>query len=129
MVSLVHSPLCLLSGSVWFLHCVFVSPILVNDVFVLNLHDCIMIFQDLLNFVFILLQEENEVPEDDTVNRMIARNECELDLFSRMDLERRREEAKLGPNRKSRLIEEGELPDWLVKDDEEVSSFILSQAF
>jgi len=60
---------------------------------------------------------------------MIARNECELDLFSRMDLERRREEAKLGPNRKSRLIEEGELPDWLVKDDEEVSSFILSQAF
>jgi SWI/SNF-related matrix-associated actin-dependent regulator of chromatin subfamily A protein 2/4 len=67
-----------------------------------------------------LLQEENEVPEDDTVNRMIARNECELELFSRMDLERRREEAKLGPNRKSRLIEEGELPDWLVKDDEEV---------
>lgn len=53
---------------------------------------------------------------------MIARNECELELFSRMDLERRREEAKLGPNRKSRLIEEGELPDWLVKDDEEVSS-------
>jgi SWI/SNF-related matrix-associated actin-dependent regulator of chromatin subfamily A protein 2/4 len=68
------------------------------------------------------LQEENEVPEDDTVNRMIARNECELELFSRMDLERRREEAKLGPNRKSRLIEEGELPDWLVKDDEEVGS-------
>ena len=88
-----------------------------------------MIIQDLLNFVFISLQEENEVPDDDTVNRMIARNECELDLFSRMDLERRREEAKLGPNRKSRLIEEGELPDWLVKDDEEVSSFILSQAF
>jgi hypothetical protein len=75
-----------------------------------------------------LLQEENEVPEDDTVNRMIARNECELELFSRMDLERRREEAKLGPNRKSRLIEEGELPDWLVKDDEEVSSFIVSLA-
>jgi SWI/SNF-related matrix-associated actin-dependent regulator of chromatin subfamily A protein 2/4 len=69
-----------------------------------------------------LLQEENEVPDDDTVNRMIARNECELELFSRMDLERRREEAKLGQNRKSRLIEEGELPDWLVKDDEEVSN-------
>ena len=98
-------------------------------VFVLNLHGFIMISQDLLHFVFILLQEENEVPDDDTVNRMIARNECELDLFSRMDLERRREEAKLGPNRKSRLIEIGELPDWLVKDDEEVSSFIISQAF
>ncbi|PSN30883.1 ATP-dependent helicase brm [Blattella germanica] len=64
-------------------------------------------------------EEENEVPEDDTVNRMIARNENELELFSRMDLERRREEAKLGPNRKSRLIEEGELPEWLVKDDDE----------
>jgi SWI/SNF-related matrix-associated actin-dependent regulator of chromatin subfamily A protein 2/4 len=101
----------------------------VKDVSVLNVHDYIMIFQHLLNFVFILLQEENEVPEDDTVNRMIARNECELDLFSRMDLERRREEAKLGPNRKSRLIEVGELPDWLVKDDEEVSGFALSQAF
>jgi hypothetical protein len=74
-----------------------------------------------------LLQEENEVPEDDTVNRMIARNECELELFSRMDLERRREEAKLGPNRKSRLIEEGELPDWLVKDDEEVSGSSVSR--
>jgi SWI/SNF-related matrix-associated actin-dependent regulator of chromatin subfamily A protein 2/4 len=72
-------------------------------------------------------EEENEVPEDDTVNRMIARNECELDLFSRMDLERRREEAKLGPNRKSRLIEEGELPDWLVKDDEEVERWTFEE--
>ncbi|XP_021942672.1 ATP-dependent helicase brm [Zootermopsis nevadensis] len=72
-------------------------------------------------------EEENEVPEDDTVNRMIARNECELELFSRMDLERRREEAKLGPNRKSRLIEEGELPDWLVKDDEEVERWTFEE--
>ncbi|KAJ4436030.1 hypothetical protein ANN_18657 [Periplaneta americana] len=72
-------------------------------------------------------EEENEVPEDDTVNRMIARNEGELELFSRMDLERRREEAKLGPNRKSRLIEEGELPDWLVKDDEEVERWTFEE--
>lgn len=65
-------------------------------------------------------EEENEVPDDETVNQMIARSETEFETFQRMDLERRREEAKLGPNRKSRLIEEAELPDWLVKDDDEV---------
>ncbi|KAG8224506.1 hypothetical protein J437_LFUL004989 [Ladona fulva] len=65
-------------------------------------------------------EEENEVPDDETVNQMLARNEGEFELFQRMDLERRREEAKLGPNRKSRLIEEKELPEWLVKDDDEV---------
>nr|CAD7453329.1 unnamed protein product [Timema tahoe] len=65
-------------------------------------------------------EEENEVPDDDTVNQMIARSENELELFTRMDLERRREEAKPGPNRKGRLIEEKELPDWLVKNDDEV---------
>uniref|UniRef100_A0A1B6FFX3 ATP-dependent helicase brm n=1 Tax=Cuerna arida TaxID=1464854 RepID=A0A1B6FFX3_9HEMI len=64
--------------------------------------------------------EENEVPDDETVNQMIARSEAEFEIFQRMDLERRREEAKFGTNRKSRLIEEAELPDWLVKDDDEV---------
>lgn len=65
-------------------------------------------------------EEENEVPDDETVNQMIARNENEFEMFQRMDLERRREEAKLGPQRKSRLIEISELPDWLVKEDDEV---------
>lgn len=51
---------------------------------------------------------------------MIARSENEFEIFQRMDLERRREDAKLGPNRKSRLVEVAELPEWLVKDDEEV---------
>lgn len=54
---------------------------------------------------------------------MIARSEAEFEIFQRMDLERRREDAKLGANRKSRLIEEHELPDWLVKDDDEVCYF------
>lgn len=65
-------------------------------------------------------EEENEVPDDETVNQMIARTEPEFELFQKMDLERRREEAKLGTARKSRLIEESELPDWLVKEDDEV---------
>lgn len=65
-------------------------------------------------------QEENEVPDDETVNQMIARSENEFEAFQRMDLERRRDDAKPGPNRKSRLIEESELPHWLVKEDDEV---------
>ncbi|XP_044262414.1 ATP-dependent helicase brm isoform X2 [Tribolium madens] len=65
-------------------------------------------------------EEENEVPDDETVNQMVARSEAEFELFQKMDLERRREEAKLGPNRKPRMMEISELPDWLVKDDDEV---------
>nr|AML25530.1 ATP-dependent chromatin remodeler brahma [Euschistus heros] len=67
--------------------------------------------------------EENEVPDDEMVNRMIARTEDEFNLFQKIDLERRREEAKLGPNRKSRLVEEAELPDWLVKNDDEIEKW------
>lgn len=47
----------------------------------------------------------------------------EFELFQKLDLERRREEAKLGSARKPRLIEESELPDWLVKEDDEVAVF------
>lgn len=70
--------------------------------------------------LYLLAFQENEVPDDEMVNRMLARTEDEFNLFQKMDLERRREEAKLGSNRKSRLVEEAELPDWLVKDDDEV---------
>ncbi|KAL4132863.1 hypothetical protein QTP88_009944 [Uroleucon formosanum] len=65
-------------------------------------------------------EEENEVPDDEVVNQMIARSVEEFESFQKMDLERRREEAKFGPNRKSRLIEISELPEWLVKDEDEV---------
>ncbi|XP_037673867.1 transcription activator BRG1 isoform X15 [Choloepus didactylus] len=65
------------------------------------------------------LKEEDEVPDDETVNQMIARHEEEFDLFMRMDLDRRREEAR-NPKRKPRLMEEDELPSWIIKDDAEV---------
>ncbi|XP_065207494.1 ATP-dependent helicase brm-like [Planococcus citri] len=68
-------------------------------------------------------EEENEVPDEETVNQMIARSETEFETFQKMDLERRREDAKLGSNRKSRLVEETELPDWLLKDDDEVEKW------
>uniref|UniRef100_A0A8C5LR39 SWI/SNF related BAF chromatin remodeling complex subunit ATPase 2 n=1 Tax=Leptobrachium leishanense TaxID=445787 RepID=A0A8C5LR39_9ANUR len=50
---------------------------------------------------------------------MIARHEEEFELFMRMDLDRRREEAR-NPNRKPRLLEEDDLPSWIIKDDAEV---------
>lgn len=64
-------------------------------------------------------EEEDEVPDDETVNQMIARSEEEFDHFMRMDLDRRREEAR-NPKRRPRLMEEDELPTWIMKDDAEV---------
>merc|ERR1712223_313251 len=64
--------------------------------------------------------EENEVPDDEVVNQMIARSEDEFELFQRMDMERRRAEAELGAARKPRLIEESGLPDFLIQDPEEI---------
>lgn len=59
-------------------------------------------------------EEENEVPDDEMINLMISRNDDELELFKKMDAERKAEEVK------PRLIDESELPDWLVKEEEEV---------
>uniref|UniRef100_UPI00358E5DCF transcription activator BRG1-like n=1 Tax=Myxine glutinosa TaxID=7769 RepID=UPI00358E5DCF len=58
-------------------------------------------------------QDEDEVPDDETVNQMIARNEDEFELFMRMDVERLRDERGL-----RRLLEEHELPGWMVREDE-----------
>merc|ERR1712154_269174 len=65
--------------------------------------------------------DENEVPDDETINQMLSRKEEEFELFQRMDIERRREEAQAGADRKPRLIEESELPDFLLQElpDEE----------
>merc|ERR1719209_2433514 len=51
---------------------------------------------------------------------MIARSDDELELFEKIDLERRREEAELGAERKPRLIEESELPEFLCQNDEDL---------
>lgn len=91
------------------------------------------------------------MPDDETVNQMIARSEEEFEQFmvrlsfmsvishfkkkliltlvtqffffcfsfQRMDLDRRREEAR-NPKRKPRLMEEDDLPGWILKDDAEV---------
>ena len=65
--------------------------------------------------------DPNDCPDDETVNQMIARTEEEYELFQRMDIERRRIEAT-GQNRKPRLMEESELPSWLLKDDADLQA-------
>uniref|UniRef100_A0A0K2UZD9 Uncharacterized protein n=1 Tax=Lepeophtheirus salmonis TaxID=72036 RepID=A0A0K2UZD9_LEPSM len=57
-------------------------------------------------------EEENEAPDDEVVNQMIARNEDEFELFQKMDTVRRREDTR------TRLIEESELPPFLLALEE-----------
>ena len=61
-------------------------------------------------------EEENEVPDDEMINLMIARSDEELELFKKMDSDRKKVETK------KRLIEENELPAWLTKNDEELDA-------
>jgi len=68
------------------------------------------------------VQEEDAFPDDETINQMLARTEDEFELYQRMDVERRRAEAREA-RRKPRLMEQDELPSWLLKDEEEVCSF------
>merc|ERR1719495_606330 len=72
--------------------------------------------------------EENEVPDDDVVNQMISRTEDEFELFQRMDIERRRSEAEAGDQRKPRLIEESELPEFLLQSQEDLEMMDIDEA-
>lgn len=69
-------------------------------------------------------EEEDEFPDDETINQMIARSEDEFEQFQRIDMDRRRAEARDG-QRKPRLMEESELPQWIVKDVNEVERLTL----
>jgi SWI/SNF-related matrix-associated actin-dependent regulator of chromatin subfamily A protein 2/4 len=52
---------------------------------------------------------------------MLARTEEEFELYQSMDIDRRRDEAAKGfGQRKPRLMEDDELPQWLLKDEYEV---------
>merc|ERR1719414_825361 len=64
-------------------------------------------------------EDENETPDDEVVNQMIARTEAEFEKFQQMDIERRRQDAALGAERKPRLIEDNELPDYLLAEPED----------
>ena len=64
-------------------------------------------------------EEENEVPDDESINRMIARTEEEFEQFQLMDL--KEDENVL--QSKPRLMEENELPECF-KDDAEIERLI-----
>ena len=65
-------------------------------------------------------EDEDEAPDDEVINQMIARSEEEFEKFQQMDIQRRREDAALGADRKPRLMEENELPPFLLEEDEEI---------
>merc|ERR1719411_735629 len=48
---------------------------------------------------------------------MIARSEEEFEKFQQMDIQRRREDGALGADRKPRLMEENELPPFLLEEE------------
>jgi len=79
--------------------------------------------------------EENEIPTDQQLNEMLARNEKEFELFEKMDRERyvieKKDEAlkliseKMGisnvnENYNYRLTQEYELPSWLIIEEPKV---------
>ena len=47
-------------------------------------------------------EDENETPDEEVVNQMIARSDAEFEKFQQMDIERRRLDASLGSERKPR---------------------------
>ncbi|TKR64987.1 hypothetical protein L596_025452 [Steinernema carpocapsae] len=67
--------------------------------------------------------DEDEVPDDETINQMIARNEDEFELFQKIDLDRRRQEAS-EVKRKPRLIEDDEIPPNIIKASEEFDEIL-----
>ena len=76
-------------------------------------------------------EEENEAPDDEVVNQMIARSEDEFEIFQKMDIDRRREEAAAGSQRKARLMADTEVPGYLLEpeqeEDEEEEEVILGR--
>lgn len=62
--------------------------------------------------------EEDEIPDDEMVNQLVARSEEEFNIFQSMDIDRRREEASQ-LHRKPRLLEANEIPSDIVKSSEQ----------
>lgn len=71
-------------------------------------------------------EEENEAPDDETINHMLARSSEEIDLFTKMDNDRTNEENEVPEEeRKLRLMQEDELPEWLLREDDDVRLVLL----
>ncbi|KHJ94915.1 protein, SNF2 family [Oesophagostomum dentatum] len=70
--------------------------------------------------------EDDEVPDDETINQMIARSEEEFNQFQSMDIDRRREEAGQ-LHRKPRLLEENEIPYDILKASDDFAEMERAQ--
>lgn len=51
---------------------------------------------------------------------MLARSEDDFEIFQKVDSARILEESRTPGGQKPRLMEEEELPSWLIKDDQEI---------
>jgi len=67
-------------------------------------------------------QEGNEaaadVPDDETLNELLARTEAELELFEQIDVQRRAQPELYPPL----LMDENELPDWVRQNQDQTDS-------
>eukprot|EP00051_Salpingoeca_urceolata_P017870 m.246625 g.246625 ORF g.246625 m.246625 type:complete len:1254 (+) comp19067_c0_seq7:238-3999(+) len=76
-----------------------------------------------------LLEQDEEEPDeddkeisDDVLNECIARSDQEFELFQKMDDQRAQDDLKwTNSRRKTRLMDESELPDWLLQKESEVA--------
>lgn len=68
-------------------------------------------------------ENENEIPDDETINQMIARSEEEFELYQKEDIKRRQEIED-----DKRLMTEDELPKWLTLNEEEVERLANQEA-
>lgn len=66
---------------------------------------------------------ENEIPDDETINQMISRGEEEFEIYQKEDIKRRQEIAD-----DKRLMVEDELPAWLTMDEEQVEQLATQEA-
>lgn len=58
--------------------------------------------------------DADEVPEDESINHMVARSDDEFEIFQRMDIDRRRQDAD-DEHRRPRLLEESEVPPQIIE--------------
>lgn len=68
-------------------------------------------------------ENENEIPDDETINQMIARSEEEFEMYQKADTKLKQESGDV-----KRLMAEDELPSWLTIDDAEVERITNQEA-
>lgn len=64
--------------------------------------------------------EEDDLPDDDLLNRYIMRSPDEYKMFTNMDQERYQQEGTSRTH--SRLMQDHDLPDWLIRNDWEIEA-------